>query len=50
MESLEEDFGMKINVIGSSPENLKEGENFLREIVKKHVILRGAEEFVKYLW
>ncbi len=43
---LEESYNLKINVIKSDKNKFNRNEYIIKEIIKNHIILKGAEEFV----
>jgi len=47
---LEEIYKIKINVVKSSKEKFDKNDNFVKEIIKNHIILKGVEDFVKLIW
>jgi DNA-binding Lrp family transcriptional regulator len=50
IEDLENFYKIKINIVKSSKEKINKKDIFVREIIKNHIIIKGAEEFVELIW
>lgn len=49
-EDLEELYKIKINIVNSNKKKVNKEEIFIKEVIKNHIILRGAEEFIELIW
>lgn len=50
VEDLEELYNIKINIVKSNKINFNKKEYIIREIIKNHIILKGAESFIELIW
>lgn len=50
ISSLEEDFGIEINLIESNKNKFNLKEPLIKEIMENHIILKGVEDFVELVW
>ncbi len=50
LENLESLYHIKINVVKSTKDKFKINDNFINEIMKNHIILKGVEEFIDLAW
>lgn len=46
VSDLEESFGLEINVVNVKKSKFSLDENFIREVLDNHVVLKGVDEFV----
>jgi len=49
-EDLEQIYNIKINLIKSNKEKFNKQDNFVKEIIKNHIILKGLEDFIELIW
>lgn len=50
LEDLENLYNIKINVVKSSIDKFKSNELFSKEVIKKHIILKGVDDFISLIW
>ena len=50
LTDLEELWRIKINTVKSTKGKFDKGNNFIKEIIKNHIVLKGVEDFVEMLW
>ena len=50
VEDLEELYNIKINIIKISEDKFDKNEYIIKEIIKNHIILKGAEKFIGLTW
>ena len=50
IDKLEESFGIEINVINMKKNKFDLKENFVKEIVRNHIVLKNVEDFVDLIW
>lgn len=50
VEDLENLYKIKINIVKSSKEKTNKQDVFVKEIIKNHIVIKGAEEFVELVW
>src|SRR3989344_2533134 len=49
-EDLEKIYRLKINAIKSDKKKVNIKQEFIKEIIKNHIILKGVEEFIELIW
>jgi predicted nucleotidyltransferase len=47
---LEELYSIKINIIKLDKKKFNKNEHIIKEVIKNHIILKGAEGFVELIW
>jgi predicted nucleotidyltransferase len=50
IKELESMYNLKLNVVKSSRDKFKLNEPFVKEIVQKHIIIKGIEEYIELTW
>ena len=50
IHDLEELYSLKINLLGADKNKFDSKQHIIKEVVKNHVILKGAEEFIELIW
>lgn len=50
IKDLEELYNIKINIINISIKNFNKEDTIIKEIIKKHIILKREDEFIRLLW
>ncbi|MFH1802030.1 MAG: nucleotidyltransferase domain-containing protein [archaeon] len=50
VENLEKTFNIEINLIKSSKKKFNKKEQFIEEVIKNHIVLKGVDEFVNLIW
>ena len=50
IKDLEEKYGIKINIVKSNKEKFDKNDVFVKEIIKNHIILKGVEQFIDFVW
>ncbi|MCK5625196.1 nucleotidyltransferase domain-containing protein [Candidatus Pacearchaeota archaeon] len=49
-EDLEELYNIKINIVKSNKNKFNKEDYIIKEIIKNHIVLKGAEDFIKLIW
>ena len=47
---LEQLYNIKINIVKISEKDFNKEDTIVREIIKKHIILKGEDEFIRLIW
>jgi len=50
IRDLERLYNIKINIIDISKKDFNKEDTIIKEIIKKHIILKGEEEFIRLIW
>ncbi|MFH1317026.1 MAG: nucleotidyltransferase domain-containing protein [Candidatus Woesearchaeota archaeon] len=50
VDDLEDSYNKKINIVKSTKTKFNKNENFIKEVIKNHVILKGVEGFIELTW
>ena len=50
VREIEESFGLEINVIEMKKDKFNLNENFIKEVMENHIVLKGVEEFINLAW
>lgn len=50
LSDLETLYNIKINVVKSTTNKFKPDDLFSKEVIKNHIILKGVDEFIRFIW
>lgn len=50
VKDIEESFGIEINVVNFDKKKFDKKDNFVKEVLENHIVLKGVEDFVNLIW